>query len=35
MIVNVRKAFQVNVAGLSWMDTATIDAVQDKVLQSQ
>lgn len=30
MIVNVRKAFQVNVAGLSWMDATTIDAVQDK-----
>ena len=31
MIVNVRKAFQENVAGLSWMDKSTIDAVQDKV----
>ena len=31
MIVNVRKAFQENVAGLAWMDRTTIDAVQDKV----
>lgn len=32
MIVNIRKAFQQNVEGLKWMDNATIDAVQDKVI---